>query len=61
MDEVIHKISVTEAKIEVAELNGEIDRRNNLETYLVELQRNKNILLQQQAPAAPAPGNYLIL
>ena len=59
MEEVVHKISVTEAKIAAAESNGDIARRNTLESYLIELQREKNLLLQQQAP--PTQGNYLIL
>ena len=36
----------TEAKIAFAESNGDIARRNTLESYLVELQREKNLLLQ---------------
>ena len=58
MDEVVHKIRVTEAKIAAAERTGDSARLIILETYLVELQKEVNFLLQQQAPA---PGNYLIL
>jgi hypothetical protein len=58
MEEVVHKISVTEAKIAAAESNGDIARRNTLESYLIELQKKENLLLQQ-LQQAPAPGNYL--
>ena len=56
MEEVVNKIRVTEEKLATAERNGDTSRRDRLETYLVELQRKENLLLQQQAPA---PGNYL--
>ena len=60
MEEVVHKISVTEERLRSAEREGgDITSRDFLRTYLIELQREKNLLLQQQAPVQP--GNYLIL
>ena len=58
MEEVVNEIKETKTKIVAAESNGDTSRRNTLESYLVELQREKNLLLQQQAQA---PGNYPIL
>ena len=49
MEEIVQKISGTEAKIAIAESNGDIARRDRLETYLVELQKEKKI---SSTPAA---------
>ena len=38
----------SKAKIAAAEREGDIVRRDRLETYLIELQRKENLLLQQQ-------------
>ena len=46
MEEVCNEIKETKAKIAVAESNGDIARRNTLDSYLVELQWEKNLLLQ---------------
>jgi len=64
MEEVINEIKETKTKLAIAEREGDITRRNTLESYLVELHKKKNLLLQQQiqqALPAPAPGNYPIL
>ena len=50
MEEVVNEIKETKTKIAIAE------REYRLESYLVELQREKNLLLQQQA-SATQPGN----
>eukprot|EP00597_Dinobryon_sp_UTEXLB2267_P005808 CAMPEP_0170065514 /NCGR_PEP_ID=MMETSP0019_2-20121128/5567_1 /TAXON_ID=98059 /ORGANISM="Dinobryon sp., Strain UTEXLB2267" /LENGTH=107 /DNA_ID=CAMNT_0010272391 /DNA_START=61 /DNA_END=381 /DNA_ORIENTATION=+ len=54
MDEVVHKIRVTEESLRSAEREGDISSRDFFRTYLIELQREKNLLLQQQAPPPPA-------
>ena len=59
LEEIVQKISGTEAKIAIAESNGDIAGRDRLKTYLVELQKEKNFLLHQQR--TPAPGNIFIL
>ena len=56
MEEVVNKIRDTEANLKIAEMEGDIARRDRLETYLIELQIEKNLLLQQQAPPALPPG-----
>jgi len=56
MEEVVKEIKETKAKLAIAERDGDIARRNTLESYLVELQKEKYLLLQRQAPA-PAQGN----
>jgi hypothetical protein len=64
MEEVVNEIKETKTKLAIAEREGDITRRNTLESYLVELQKKENLLLQQQiqqALPAPAPGNYPIL
>ena len=60
MKEVCNEIKETKAKIAVAESNGDIARRNTLDSYLVELQREKNLLLQQQF-SATRRGNHQFL
>mmetsp|Transcript_14141 Transcript_14141/g.21092 ORF Transcript_14141/g.21092 Transcript_14141/m.21092 type:complete len:380 (-) Transcript_14141:109-1248(-) len=55
MEEVVNEIKETKTKLAIAEREGDITRRNTLESYLVELQRKENLLLQQQAPAVQ-PG-----
>ena len=59
MEEVADRIKVTEENLKIAEREGDIVRRNRLETYLIELQRKENLLLQKQAPATQT-GNYFI-
>ena len=64
MEEVVNDIKETKTKLAIAEREGDSTRRNSLESYLVELQKKKNLLLQhqiQQAPPAPSPSNYTIL
>ena len=56
MEEVTNEIKETKAKLAIAERNGDAPCRDFLRTYLVELQRKENLLLQQQAPATH-PGN----
>jgi len=58
MEEVVNEIRDTKTKLAIAERESDITRRNTLESYLVELQRKENLLLQQQAPVQ---GNYPIL
>ena len=58
MEEVAKKIRLAEENLKIAETEGDIARRDRLEMYLIELQRKENLLLEQQAPPAPAPGNY---
>ena len=53
MEEINNKINETVAKIAVAEGEGDFARRNTLETLLVELHRNKNLLLQQAQQKIP--------
>ena len=56
------KIRVTEEKLAIAVREGDASSRDFLRTYLVELQKKENLLLQQQiqqAPRATQPGNYL--
>ena len=60
MKEVCNEIKETKAKIAVAESNGDIARRNTLDSYLVELQREKNLLFQQQF-SATRRGNHQFL
>ena len=55
MEEVANEIKETKTKLAIAEKEGDVARRDRLEMLLVELQKGKNLLLQQQAPA---PGNY---
>ena len=59
MEKVVDKIRVTEENLKTAEREGDIARRDRLETYLIELQRKENLLLQQQSPATQT-GNYSI-
>eukprot|EP00597_Dinobryon_sp_UTEXLB2267_P003182 CAMPEP_0170073738 /NCGR_PEP_ID=MMETSP0019_2-20121128/11129_1 /TAXON_ID=98059 /ORGANISM="Dinobryon sp., Strain UTEXLB2267" /LENGTH=437 /DNA_ID=CAMNT_0010283515 /DNA_START=55 /DNA_END=1368 /DNA_ORIENTATION=- len=49
MEKVDNEIEVIESKIAAAESNGDITRRNILESLLLELQKEKNLLLQQPA------------
>ena len=56
MEEVVNEIKDTKTKLAIAERESDITRRNTLESYLVELQRKENLLLQQQAAVQ---GNYL--
>eukprot|EP01035_Chromulina_nebulosa_P006005 gene6005-8135_t len=56
MEEVVNEIKETKTKLAIAEREGDIARRDRLETYLIELQIEKNLLLQQQAPPALPPG-----
>ena len=52
-------IKETKEKIAAAEREGDIVRRDRLETYLIELQRKENLLLQQQLLLTPArPGIF---
>jgi len=51
MEEVTIEIRETKDKIRQAEADGDAKRRDRLEEYLLELQREKNLLL-----SAP-PGN----
>jgi len=41
LEEVRNKIATTEAKIDKAEKDGDIGRRDRLETYLIKLQEEK--------------------
>jgi hypothetical protein len=61
MEEVVNEIKGTKTRLAIAEREGDIARRNTLESYLVELQKKENLLLQQQIQQAPPPaqGNYL--
>ena len=58
MEEIANEIKETETKLAIAERESDITRQNTLLSYLVELQRKENLLLQQQAPA---PANYLCI
>jgi hypothetical protein len=56
MEEVADRIKVTEENLKIAEREGDITRRNTLESYLVELQsylvelqKKENLLLQQRS------------
>jgi len=55
MEKVDNEIEVIESKIAAAESNGDITRRNILESLLLELQKEKNLLLQQPAGNYPVP------
>ena len=46
LDEVRHKIAATEADLPQAKAEGELLRRDRLEEYLLELQKEKNTLMQ---------------
>ena len=62
MEEVVNEIRDTKTKLAIAEREGDASSRDFLRTYLVELQKKENLLLQQQiqqAPPATQPGNYL--
>ena len=56
--EVERDIKETKANIAVAEGEGDIGRRDRLETYLIELQRKENLLLQQQQLPTPTDGKF---
>ena len=58
MEEVANEIKETKAKLAIAERNGDAPSRDFLRTYLIELQRKENLLLQQQASAVQ--GNYTV-
>lgn len=69
MEEVVYEIRVTEANLKIAGRDGDASSRDFLRTYLIELQKIKNLLLQQQrmqlASAQsgnyPVPLNFLVL
>ncbi len=68
LDEIKAKIAVTEAKLEVAERDRDINWRNQLTTLLIKQQEEKNLLLADQSQelwleerriaAPPRPGKY---
>ena len=60
MEEVRYRIVKTEADIAAANSVNDTERRGKLETYLLELQKEKILLLREaERSAAPAvPGNF---
>ena len=57
MEEVKRKIErAAEADIAAANIVNDIGRRETLENYLLELQREKILLLQEAQRSAPSPG-----
>ena len=62
MEDVVNKIRVTEESLRNAEREGDTASRDFFRTYLIELQKKENLLLQQQIQQAPpVQGNYLML
>ena len=55
MEEIKNRIKKTEENIAAAESKGDINRRDNLEILLVELQREKNLLIQEAQRALQQP------
>ena len=60
MEEVKRRIERVEADIAAANSANDIGRRDTLENYLLELQREKILLLQEAQRSAPPPGKVNI-
>ena len=57
IDEVLKEIKDTKAEIAEAKREGDVSRRDRLEAYLIERQKEKNLLFGQKQETCINPPN----